>query len=192
MSPKPTPPARPLLRGVLGVVLLAGPALLSGALPGVCRAEEGDGHHHCPPCYVHHMERPPKLKFKCDCPRPVCPPYCSEFYGYYPTCWRAWPAGWSNCPDRNPPWVAAAPELMQPVSPYASPAQPMPGADTPAGEMPAPSKEDKTAPKQPPLKDSRLPSGATPGRPRLGAQGPVPAEQWLQPTGSAVPLGATP
>jgi len=80
---------------------LLGVAVAGGA-GSVCRA--GDDCP-CPTPYCHKMERPPCIKFKCMCPRPVCPPYCSEFFGYYPTCWRQWPAGWSNCPERCPPWV---------------------------------------------------------------------------------------
>jgi hypothetical protein len=36
-----------------------------------------------------------------------CRPRCcdvqrAEFFGYFPTCWRTWPEGWSNCPAAVP------------------------------------------------------------------------------------------
>jgi hypothetical protein len=42
------------------------------------------------------------------CCRPKCPPYCHEFYGYYSTCWRYWPAGWRNCPPGGQAMMAPA------------------------------------------------------------------------------------
>ena len=44
----------------------------------------------CPPPYIHWAEGPPRLWFKCACPRPVCDPCSLEHYGYYQTCWRPW------------------------------------------------------------------------------------------------------
>jgi hypothetical protein len=44
----------------------------------------------CVPPYVHWAEGPPRLWFKCACPRPVCDPCSLEHYGYYATCWRPW------------------------------------------------------------------------------------------------------
>jgi hypothetical protein len=54
----------------------------------------------CPPPYVHYQEGPPRLKFKCDCPRPVCGPCDLKHYGYYPTCWVPFPGtpDYSSCP----------------------------------------------------------------------------------------------
>jgi hypothetical protein len=46
--------------------------------------------HKCPPPYIHWAEGPPRLWFKCACPRPVCDPCSLEHYGYYQTCWRPW------------------------------------------------------------------------------------------------------
>src|SRR5205823_3756548 len=82
------------------LVLACGVLLLLGAATS-CLAVGKD----CPPCYVHCQEGPPKVKFKCACPRPVCSPCDSPFFGYYPTCWHPWGAGCPNCPSQNPPWV---------------------------------------------------------------------------------------
>lgn len=54
---------------------------------------------HCPPAYVHCQERPPKIKIKCGCPKPVCCPADAPNWGYFPTCWRPapWGPNWSHC-----------------------------------------------------------------------------------------------
>lgn len=83
-----------------GAALACGAMFFTVAVPP-CLAGKKD----CPPPYVHHQEGPPKVKFKCGCPRPVCPPCDSKFFGYYPTCWSPWGAGCPNCPTMNPPWV---------------------------------------------------------------------------------------
>jgi hypothetical protein len=122
MSQQQPSPARGAFSRVLTALLFGGVAAL-GLVPTGARAGGDCG---CPPPYVHYQERPPRLKFKCACPQPVCPPYCAEFWGYYPTCWRQWPANQANCPERCPAWVAGAPGGAL-----------MPGA-RPAGEMGAP------------------------------------------------------
>jgi len=33
----------------------------------------------------------------CRC-KPSCDVFYSQFYGYYPTCWRPWPGGQPECP----------------------------------------------------------------------------------------------
>jgi hypothetical protein len=69
------------------------------ALQGGC--QQGCDHHHCPPCFIHCTEGPPKIKFKCACPKPVCPPDCdTPNWGYFQPCWRPWPwpPDWSHCP----------------------------------------------------------------------------------------------
>ncbi len=171
MSLKPPAPGRALLRGVLGVVLLAGPALLGA---GPARAEDCCSHH-CPPPYVHCMERPPCIKFKCACPRPVCPPCDSPFFGYYPTCWRCFPGNWSNCPERNPPWVAVAPGVYPPGS--AAPGATMPPADSPeatAPELMLEGQEVAPAPaKDPRVQPMVIPGGRSPVRQRLESRGPA-------------------
>jgi hypothetical protein len=66
---------------------------------------------HCPPCFRHCTEGPPKIKFKCGCGKPVCVPDCSTpNYGYFATCWRSWPSGandYSHCPCATPGALAA-------------------------------------------------------------------------------------
>jgi hypothetical protein len=100
-------------------------AVWLGAAPACPAGDCG----HCPPPYVHCQEQPPRIKFKCVCPKPVCAPCDQEFWGYYPTCWRRWPAPYANCPDRNPPWVGAPPGAL-PSAVLPSPgAQTMPPAD---------------------------------------------------------------
>jgi len=50
---------------------------------------------HCPPKFVICTPKPPKLCFKCTCPKPVCDPCHLDptgNYGYTPTCWRPWMA----------------------------------------------------------------------------------------------------
>jgi hypothetical protein len=59
------------------------------AASGACGGGHGCGQ--CPPPFIHYAERPPKIKFKHTCPRPVCEPCQMEHYGYYQTCWCAWP-----------------------------------------------------------------------------------------------------
>jgi len=38
---------------------------------------------------------------------PSCEVFESPFFGYYPTCWRAWPAGQPICPPAAPPAILA-------------------------------------------------------------------------------------
>jgi hypothetical protein len=170
---------------ILGALLAAG-----AGLPAVGRAGDCDGcpgpSHHCPGPFIHHMERPPCIKFKCVCPRPVCPPCDAEFWGYYPTCWRRWPAMFANCPERTPPWVAVAPpgvpagysnSLMPRAEPgpgTAAPAAPAPGGPAPAAPMPG------TGPRPPGSLE-----GAAPGAGQV-LPGPATSQTWVAPpaTGS--------
>jgi hypothetical protein len=79
----------------------------------------------------------------------ACPPCDAEFRGYFPACWRRWPAPCANCPGRCPPWVAVAPQ---------------PGA-VGDGAVPAPA---EPAPQAAPAPPSGLPSLTVPaGQPRL-------------------------
>jgi len=61
----------------------------------------------CPPTYFC-VPNPPKLKYKCVCPKPVCDPCNLEHYGYYPTCWRPWleQVNYSHCPVPPPTLLA--------------------------------------------------------------------------------------
>src|SRR5262249_26532562 len=58
----------------------------------------------CPPPYVHCQEGPPRLRFKCAWPKPVCDPCNLDHYGYYQTCWRpwSWPPDARHCPEPLP------------------------------------------------------------------------------------------
>lgn len=98
-------------------------ALGSAATAGECL--------HCPKT-VFCRPKPPRIKFKCVCPMPIG---CGtlEHFGYYPTCWTAWPfpPDYSYCPS-PPPMVA--------VAPRAAPAVPT----TPEGEqLPLPKEMSK-------------------------------------------------
>jgi hypothetical protein len=62
---------------------------------------------------------------------PYCPPCGHPYFGYYPTCWAVWPAGWNswNCgrgpqqdptqagPRRPPTRNGEEPELIPPPRP---------------------------------------------------------------------------
>ncbi|MBM4070894.1 MAG: hypothetical protein FJ271_18370 [Planctomycetes bacterium] len=60
--------------------------------------------HHCPPHLHHCTEKPPCIKFKCQCPRPTCCPCEHPNFGYYQPCWIPWPwpPDWSHCPVPPP------------------------------------------------------------------------------------------
>jgi hypothetical protein len=89
--------------------------LISAARAGVC--------HHCPKT-VFVRPKPPCIKYKCVCPKPIdC---CGlEHFGYYPTCWSAWPGppNYSHCPC--PPVLPAAPRTSG-------------GTSTPLEQLPTP------------------------------------------------------
>jgi hypothetical protein len=71
---------------------------------------------HCPKT-VFCRPKPPCIKYKCVCPKPICPCCELENFGYYPTCWRAWPfpPNYSHCPV--PPTI-----MTTPCSPIGAPA----------------------------------------------------------------------
>jgi hypothetical protein len=131
---------RTAARGLLGMVLVAGLALVPTVRGQNC---ESCGKQHCPPYFKYFYERPPKLKFKKACPRPICDPCTLPHYGYYQTCWHPWPfpPDWSHCP--TPPPAALVPQA--PV-----------GAPQPLREPPLPD-EQGPAPKPPVFQPSVLP-----------------------------------
>jgi hypothetical protein len=112
---------------------LAGAALLAFGRWAVAGNILGIGccnNFHCPPPYIHCQERPPCIKFRHACPRPVCDPCHLPHAGYYRPCWQPWPypPDWSHC-KVPPPSVALPPPLLAPP----------PGALlTPPGAEPAP------------------------------------------------------
>jgi hypothetical protein len=78
------------------------------ALTAAGSAAMADDCLHCPKT-VFCRPMAPKIKYKCVCPKPVCPCDALENFGYYPTCWHAWPfpPNYSHCP--SPPTIATAP-----------------------------------------------------------------------------------
>jgi hypothetical protein len=117
----------------LAVALLLQPLALAQECGEACN------HHHCPPCFPHCTEGPPRIKFKCACPKPVCPPDCdTPNWGYFEPCWRPWPwpPNYAHCPCPVP---AACAERCGPgcYVPCTNVTQP------PAGEeLPPPRKVD--------------------------------------------------
>jgi hypothetical protein len=84
-----------------------------GCAAGACAAPacgsvcEACQKFHCPPKFIHCTPKPPKIKFKCACPKPVCNPCDLDptgNYGYTPTCWRPWMAepNYAHCPVPSP------------------------------------------------------------------------------------------
>jgi hypothetical protein len=62
-------------------------------------------HIFCGPCHHHCSEGPPRIWFKCGCPRPICEPGCeTPNWGYHQPCWNPWPwpPDWSHCPVPPP------------------------------------------------------------------------------------------
>jgi len=96
------------LRGIARKLrFLGAPLALLLALQNVVYGQAGCGgscgpchHTHCPPCVIHCMHGPPKIKWKRGCPLPVCCPCDAPNWGYYQPCWRPWPwpPNWSHCP----------------------------------------------------------------------------------------------
>lgn len=89
---------------VLLTVFLA-PCLL---LPILSRPAAAECCLHCPKT-VFCRPRAPYIKYKNVCPKPICPCGEMENFGYYPTCWHAWPfpPNYAHCPC--PPTIATAP-----------------------------------------------------------------------------------
>ena len=87
-----------------------------GCTTGGCATGNCGGWGHCCcPKYVFTIEKPPRIKYKCICPKPICEPCNLEGYGYFPTCWRPWayPPNYGYCPAPPPGVVAsAAPPLI--------------------------------------------------------------------------------
>lgn len=61
----------------------------------------------------------PCIRYKCICPKPVCPCCPIENFGYFPTCWQPWPFPpyYGHCPV--PPITLNAPRstLDRPSTP---------------------------------------------------------------------------
>jgi hypothetical protein len=85
----------------------------SGCAAGGCGSQ--DGHCRCglwcPPPLVHCTPKPPKVKFKWVCGKPVCNPCDLVGYGYNPTCWRPGMPP-LNCPNMlAPPYKDGVPAV---------------------------------------------------------------------------------
>jgi len=68
------------------------------------------GNWFCCPKFYHCQEKPPKIKIKRVCPKPICDPCSLEGYGYYPVCWRPMgPLNYGHCPTPAPAVLAVPP-----------------------------------------------------------------------------------
>jgi hypothetical protein len=65
----------------------------------------------CCPKFYHCQEKPPIIKIKRVCSKPVCDPCHLEGYGYYPVCWRPMgPLNYNHCPTPAPAVLAQPPK----------------------------------------------------------------------------------
>ncbi len=88
----------------------------------------------CCPKICFPLEKPPCIKFKCICPKPVCEPCNLDGYGYYATCWHPWPyppnCGYYPAPAPGAVAVAVPPPLIGgppgPATPGVSPDETLP------------------------------------------------------------------
>jgi hypothetical protein len=88
----------------------------------------------CCPKTVFCRIRPPCIRWKCTCPKPVCDPCNLDHYGYYPTCWHAWPFPPDySCCHQPPNAVLADQMLSQPLVTTTTP-------DTTSEALPVPRK----------------------------------------------------
>jgi hypothetical protein len=88
-----------------------GTACAAGCPGGTCCSQDGCcTKGPCPRPLVHCTPKPPKIKFKCVCGKPVCNPCDLEGYGYNPTCWRPWTPPLS-CPNLPPSLKCSTPDL---------------------------------------------------------------------------------
>jgi hypothetical protein len=138
----------PLVAAGVALLLARAPAWGQGCGEGGCGGAPvtlrsgGGATGHCPPCLKHYYEGPPRIKFKCSCPKPICDPCHLEHYGYYQTCWAPWPfpPDWSHCPV-PPPSVALPPPAVPPFSARTrlpTPDRPTPTDDSGPGLSPMP------------------------------------------------------
>jgi hypothetical protein len=142
--------------GLSAIIVLAAPALswaqgcANGACFGTPSAGGGGGAcgsfcgslcqtHHCPPAYVHCLERAPCIRWKHGCPRPVCNPCDLPHWGYFDTCWTPWPwpADWTHCPTPPPAQFVTLNPTVHPGLP-AQPQRPGVAPAPRSGGMPAP------------------------------------------------------
>ena len=167
-----------------GSLALAGVALLT--IGPAARAGDCCDNWHCPPKFVHCMERPPCPCYKCMCPRPVCNPCQLPHAGYYRTCWQPWPwpPDWSHCPA--PPPSVKLPPPLPPLLP--GHLTPLPATTPP--DLHAPRKVEPTA--AVPVSTSAyqvsatLPSGTGTAPPRVSST--IPSGTWTTAPAAPGPL----
>lgn len=187
-------------------------AVVVGA-PALAHAQQGG----LMPLHPIRRERVP-----CPMEDPTFRLYRQEYYGYHPTCWRRFPAGW-GCPSPEAPDAAASfrerkrDPLPQEYSPDAGP-EGQPGAETedmPGAARPAPGAANPRTPNQnalPPLPSERSPfdldnkpgdppaadsppagRAAPPAeRPNDGGSGLPPVNEPTAPTTTPAPVAPSP
>lgn len=152
-----------------------------GGWAGACGVECGIGcqTHHCPPPLQHCQERPPIIRVKCGCPKPICNPCTQPNWGYYETCWSPWPwpPDYNHC-SKLPP--AATIALSGPNNPQYPNYGPNGGPNTVpnAGQYPT-NRQPPLAvePSMPPVSSPPIPT--TPGMPRMSTT-PMPQQPTPQ------------
>jgi hypothetical protein len=88
-----------------------------------CGTTLGCQSHHCPPPLQHCQERPPVIRVKCGCPKPICNPCNQPNWGYYETCWTPWPfePNYNHCLVVPPAATIALSGPHNPSTPYYGP-----------------------------------------------------------------------
>ncbi len=130
--------APPVAVGVPAASATAGPCVTPGGCgtacgtTGCCSQDGCCAKGCCPPPLVHCTPKPPKIKFKSVCGKPICNPCELEGYGYNPTCWRPWLPP-LHCPN------SPVPSLNCSVTALA-------GSPTPVNQTPAPTQDDDMLP----------------------------------------------
>ena len=111
-----------------------------GCAAGACQSCNCGPGGHCCPKYEFTIEKPPCIKYKRVCPRPLCNPCDIEGYGYFPTCWRPWayPPNYDDCPVPPPGALAsqAPPLIVGTPGPSGSPDETLPAPKKAANPNP--------------------------------------------------------
>jgi hypothetical protein len=129
------------------------------------------------------IQRP---RVPCPLEDPVYGMYRQQYWGYFPTCWRAFPPGW-GCPSPESPDVARhfqdrPREKLPVIPPEGQDLMPLPGGPGPGEEQPPGGPRGRTAPPLPPAERSPFeidtaprpaPPGGTTTPPPGGGNPPV-------------------
>ncbi len=147
-----------------------------GADCGSCSVSMGCQTHHCPPPLSHCQERPPIIRVKCGCPRPICNPCNQPGWGYYETCWSPWPwpPNYSHCLTMPPAATIALNGPTNPNSPFYGP-----GGQGGPGTQAPPIRNTPVAPNMPPY--AAPPVQTTPVMPQMAPRTNNPLPQTIQP-----------